>query len=111
MKVIYTYRKTPYAAYIAASLHLHMKIEASTIHVQGEWGLRYVGMDENYNEVYICLRGQRLRIFNHLVKSMAEIYEEKIKVIDLSQYEGWRYHFISVEKMISLILQSREEIK
>ncbi len=87
MKIIYAFNNDIYAAYKAAYLRLNLEF---TKLGQGSMGinsnkkntkLKYIGMDEEYNEIYISNYGRNISIFKNLLMGLADLTNEKVKII------------------------------
>lgn len=86
MKIIYVYNKNFYAAIKAAYMHLKLNIPEDIEHLnkiynkEGEFF--YLGLDENLNEVYLLYSKKNSYILENLLKGLAHMYRDEIKVIN-----------------------------
>jgi len=86
MKIIYLYKKDRYAAIMAAYTHLNFSSMEDFKFIdqyKKEGYFYYLGMDEEFNEVYLLYSKKRGPILKNLLKGFAHICDEEIKVIDL----------------------------
>ncbi|KAB3533168.1 DUF3189 family protein [Alkaliphilus serpentinus] len=84
MKYIYIYRKNDYAALLAAYLRLKNKTISTN---QIKFGILFLGIDEELNEVYIVKYRRNPQVLINLLKGIGEIYREELKIIDLGKYD------------------------
>lgn len=88
MKIIYLYRKNAYAAIMAAYAHLKLNIPKDLVHMREGYGQEgyffYLGMDEDFNEVYLLYSERRGLILTNLLNGFATLYNQHIKIFDLN---------------------------
>ena len=98
MKIYYIYRRNLYAAHLAAYLHLGINnpVKQKNIKIENMQYL-YCGLGRKGEEIYIANYGRNKRIFINLLEGIAQIYNIRIKIVDLSGFEEVRY-LISKEK-------------
>lgn len=89
MKILYIYKKNMYAALEAAYIHLKLDVfllntmEYDLGRKYKQNTLHYIGMDEEYNEVYVINYGRNIKIFKNIINSFGQLYKEEIKIIAL----------------------------
>ena len=87
MKIIYAYKRNIYAAYRAAYLRLRLdttllrdlQLELMKSHIR----IRplYLGIDEDFNEIYIANYGRKANIFKNSLEGLGKIHEEEVEVV------------------------------
>ncbi|GEM_PF-1471970 len=87
MKIIYIYKKNPYAAITAAYVHLKLNIPENLKNIQNNYSKEgyfyYLGLDEGLNEVYLLYISKNSYILKNLLNGFANIYDEEVVIIDL----------------------------
>lgn len=87
MKIIYGYKRNIYAAYSAA--YLRLKLDPTLLdgrqtelkEKHKEIKPFYLGLDEEFNEVYIANCGKNPTIFKNTMEGLSKLYDEEIEVI------------------------------
>jgi len=88
MKIIYLYRRNAYAAIMAAYAHLKLNAPKNLDYVRESYRKEgyffYLGMDEDFNEVYLLYSERKGLILTNLLHGFAALYHQNIKIIDLN---------------------------
>ena len=86
MKIIYVYKKDPYAAIMAACAHLKLNVDHKPKLVNNKFKKEgyffYLGIDEELNEVYLLYSRKNGYILNNLLIGFGHIYGEKVMIIN-----------------------------
>lgn len=85
MKIVYMFNKNPYAAIMAAYVHLKLDFPKDIKYIKNDYRegyFYYLGIDKELNEVYLLYSSKNRIILKNLLKGFADLYEEEVLVID-----------------------------